>query len=205
MMAQKLWIVFAVLILLSSCGEIDVQDNSNSPHIREFPNTTTVPLFPPRNETPFIEITTLQTGMSIDAGTQTIFRLYHDGLAEFDVVEASQKANKIDERIIRKYVKVSNGELSILKELLASREFHELKTEYNKIGQSCDAVPVITFRTQIKKIEIIWCDDISAPHRSPDLPQIISILFRHVADISSGEKGTTEDLEYYLNYSPYSR
>lgn len=204
-MASKFWIICTLVILLSSCSEIDLQDNSNSPHIRDLPNTTTAPLFTPRSETPFIEVSTLQTGMSVSVGTRTIFRLYTDGLAEFDVVDSSQKADKFEKRIIRKYAKVSDGELSILRELLASREFRELKTEYKKIGQSCDAVPIITFKTELKKIKIIWCDDISAPDRSPDIPQIISILFRHVAEISSGEKGTTEDLEYYLNYSPYSR
>ena len=117
------------------------------------------------------------------SGEIVYFRFYKNGFIEFDDYPDESKDN---ERIILKtekklfQTKIGDFEFKQLETILSSKEFSNLDNKYKKIVSSCDAIPKVQIKAQVKVIEISWCDNLTNPHTSPKFPKIISELFQRI-------------------------
>ncbi len=175
---MKVFVIVLLLIFLTSCSEIRKSENT----VESFETKNTNNLFSQSNAEIIVEVTSnYESSLNWIRGKILNFRLYSDGFAEFDdcpFESATGEQLNAEEVCRRNQIKISESELNEFKEILLRREFKALKEKYNKIESSCDGLPLITVKTQNKVIEIIWCDYLTEPRKSPDFPEILSEIFR---------------------------
>lgn len=114
------------------------------------------------------------------------FRLYADGLVEFDDYPIESTTGKqliAGEVIDRKQVKINEAQLNEIKNILSNSEFRSLKKKYVKLKSSCDAIPKVTIKAKNKIIEIVWCDNLTEPKSSPDFPKTLSKIFKQTREV----------------------
>lgn len=119
-------------------------------------------------------------------GKVLYFRLYKDGYVKFDdYPNDSEDGIRIilEKMKTHKYTRISKEKLAELKNILASKEFQNLKNKYEKFVSSCDAVPKVDVKEGNKIIKITWCDSLTKPHDSPEFPDILQKLFQEIYEI----------------------
>ena len=177
-----------ILILLSvflfSCSEVEnseISPKSTEPEI--------VSSFPRPNDEIILEITSShQSNVDWIRGEVLNFRLYSDGFAEFDdctPYSATENKNTVEDLCKRNQVKIKQTELAEIREIISNKDFENLKTKYQKIESSCDAIPIVTVKCKNKLIKIIWCDNLAEPKTSPEFPKILSNTFKQTREIKN--------------------
>lgn len=121
-------------------------------------------------------------------GKTIYFRLYKDRFVEFDDFPTESRDNKqidLEREKELKQFQINESDFDKITNILSNNEFRNLKSKYEKIESSCDAVPEVEIITTLKKIKIDWCDNLINPYNSPEFPKILSEIFKETYRIKS--------------------
>ena len=177
-------LILALFFLVSCSGTANLSEPSQ--------NEKSLNAFQPSGEI-ILEVTSnFESDLAWIKGEILNFRLYSDGLVEFDDIPLESpdgKQARTEEVRDRKRIKISESTQAEIKNILLSREFQRLKNKYEKIESSCDAVPEVEIKAANKIIEIRWCDNLTQPKHSPDFPEILSKLLRKNREIRNAALG----------------
>lgn len=174
-------VILALFFIISSCSETENLSQSSA---TEKPRN--VLSQPPNREIILEVISNFEGSLFYIKGEILNFRLYGDGLAQFDDIPLESTTGKqhiAEEVRDRKQIKISEAELTEIKNILSSKEFGRLKSKYEKIESSCDAIPEVIIKAESKIIKIRWCDNLTQPIRSPDFPEILLKLLQKNREI----------------------
>ena len=149
------------------------------------------------NSTPVLEMTTELVGLWAVSGEMLDFRLYNNGLVEFDILDSNKKdpkktMYKTDDLKIRKQGYIDDAKVEKILNLLKSDKFLELKDTYKakRAGTDTSINNTIVFQSQNQKKTIeIWghIENLSypKPENFPDFPAVLSDLYKETSKIKS--------------------
>lgn len=171
-------------LLLSSSSSSSSCDNSENRQV-ERPNSA-----------PVLEMSQEFRGLWAVTGKILEFRLYDNGLVEFETIDNNKKdRNKTryttDELKVTKQTYISQSEVENLLKFLTSDEFLKLKKLYvaKRVGTDTEFFNTIhlQYKNAEKTIEIGHLENLSNPNLEnfPDFPPILSDLYRQVNKIKS--------------------
>lgn len=182
MNSLRYFLPFLIAFGIASC----VATNNNRNLISK--NAETPVIIVPAGET-VLEITNDFEGMAWMMGEILDFRLYSDGIIEFDdyPTEPSNSgildANAVK---VRKQYNVDEKTVSDLRSIVTSNNFIGLKDKYEKLSPSCDAISDRTVIAGQKKIKIPqWC----GRQEPPEFPNELFELFRKIREIKKEKLG----------------
>jgi len=149
------------------------------------------------NSTPVLEMSTELVGLWEVSGEMLDFRLYDNGLVEFDTLDNSKKdpkktMYKTDDLKVRKQGYINDAKVEKILNLLKSDNFSELKETYKakRAGIDNSINNTIVFQSQNQKKTIrIWghLENLSnpKPENFPDFPAVLSDLYKETSKIKS--------------------
>ena len=149
------------------------------------------------NSTPVLEMSQELVGWWEVSGEMLDFRLYENGLVEFDTLDRSKKdpqktLHKTDELKVIKQIYISESEVEEIIKLLTSDEFLKLEKIYRakRAGTDTSINNTIRFQsaTNEKTIEILGhIEGLSNPNPEnfPGFPVILSDLYSRINKIKS--------------------
>jgi hypothetical protein len=147
------------------------------------------------NSTPVLEMSQELVGWWSVSGEMLDFRLYENGLVEFDILDNSRKdpqktLHQTDELKVTKQTYISESEVEEIVKLLTSDEFLKLERIYRakRAGTDTSINNTIRFQyeTHEKTIEIRGhIEDLASPNPEnfPGFPTVLSDLYRQVNKI----------------------
>ncbi len=147
------------------------------------------------NSTPVLEMSAEMVGLWGVQGELLDFRLYENGLVEFDEIDNNRKTPqktiyKTEELKVRKQIYISESEVGEIINLLKSDEFSKLENTYSAKRAGTDIAINNTIRfqsgTQEKTIKILGhIENLSNPNPDnfPDFPAVLSKLYRQIGEI----------------------
>ncbi|HVE55712.1 MAG TPA: hypothetical protein VNB22_02725 [Pyrinomonadaceae bacterium] len=149
------------------------------------------------NSVPILEMSWESIGNWDVTGEILDFRLYDNGLVEFDILDNNKKDRtktiySTEELRVRKQFYISDSEVKRILKLLTSNEFADLKKTYQakRAGTDIAHNNKILFQdgTREKTIEILGhIEDLSKPdpENFPDFPPILSYLYEQTHKIKN--------------------
>ncbi len=148
------------------------------------------------NSTPVMEMSEEYIGIWSMTGEILDFRLYDNGLVEFDVVDADKKAprgiNSTEDFKTQKQAYISEDEVKAILDLLTSDEFLRLNHTYEPERSCTDNFINNTIRLQYenkdKTVKIIGhCDNLASPNLEhfPDFPPVLMDLYKKISTIKA--------------------
>lgn len=118
------------------------------------------------------------------------FRLYSDGLVEFDDCPfESGKKILAEKSCDRKQIKITESEVKEVEILLLNKEFRNLKHKHSYIESSRDAILYLTIKAKNKIIEISWYDNLTDSIRPTNFPAILSKVLQQNRKIKNSTMG----------------
>jgi hypothetical protein len=149
------------------------------------------------NTTPVLEMSSESVGLFDVTGEMLDFRLYENGLVEFDTLDNNRKNQqktmyRTDELKVTKQTYISEKEVERIMNLLKSDEFLNLEKTYTakRAGTDISLNNTIHFQYETKEKTIRILDHIEDlsnpdPENFPGFPPILSNLYEQINKIRS--------------------